>query len=40
MTPAVYADHVQAWIDAGATIVGGCCEIGPPHIAELYRRFR
>ncbi|MEX0430412.1 homocysteine S-methyltransferase family protein [Spiribacter insolitus] len=40
MTPAVYAGHVRDWIDAGATIVGGCCEIGPAHIAALHRRFR
>ena len=26
------------WIDRGATIVGGCCEIGPAHIAEIARR--
>ena len=39
MTPAVYAGHVQAWTEAGATMVGGCCEIGPAHIAELQRRF-
>lgn len=39
LTPAAYADYVQEWIDAGATIVGGCCEIGPAHIAELSTRF-
>ena len=22
----------------GATIIGGCCEVGPTHIAELARR--
>lgn len=37
-TPENYADHVMAWIDAGATIVGGCCEVGPAHIAEIARR--
>ena len=40
MTPAVYAGHVQDWMDAGATLIGGCCEIGPAHIAELHRRFK
>ncbi len=39
MTPERYADHVQHWIDAGATLIGGCCEIGPQHINALYRRF-
>jgi S-methylmethionine-dependent homocysteine/selenocysteine methylase len=24
----------------GATIVGGCCETGPAHIAELARRLK
>lgn len=38
--PQVYADHAMGWIDQGATIVGGCCEVGPAHIAELARRIR
>jgi S-methylmethionine-dependent homocysteine/selenocysteine methylase len=38
--PEAYADHVMSWVDIGATIVGGCCEIGPAHIAELARRLR
>jgi len=25
------------WIDAGATSVGGCCAVGPDHIAALAR---
>ena len=37
-TPAVYADHVMSWVDAGATIVGGCCEVGPPHIQAIADR--
>lgn len=40
LTAAVYADHVMAWVGAGATIVGGCCEVGPAHIAEIARRLR
>lgn len=36
--PATYADHVADWIAAGATLVGGCCEVGPAHIAEIARR--
>lgn len=39
-TPEHYADHVMNWIAAGATIVGGCCEVGPAHIAEIARRLR
>lgn len=33
--PEAYARHVADWIDGGARIVGGCCEIGPAHIARL-----
>lgn len=39
-TPERYADHVMAWVDAGASIVGGCCEVSPDHIAEIARRLR
>lgn len=38
MGPVAYADHVMGWIEAGATIIGGCCEVGPAHIAEIHRR--
>jgi S-methylmethionine-dependent homocysteine/selenocysteine methylase len=32
-----YAARVAGWIDAGASIVGGCCGTGPAHIARLRR---
>ncbi|MEE2997019.1 MAG: homocysteine S-methyltransferase family protein [Pseudomonadota bacterium] len=35
LTPSVYGRFVDAWLDMGASIVGGCCGIGPEHIAEL-----
>lgn len=35
LTPDLYAEHVQQWLDAGAAIIGGCCDIGPAHIARL-----
>lgn len=35
LDPDAYANHVQSWIAAGARIVGGCCEVGPAHIARL-----
>ncbi|MGD1880964.1 MAG: homocysteine S-methyltransferase family protein [Paracoccaceae bacterium] len=38
MSPEAYATHVLSWVDQGATIVGGCCEVGPDHIAEIARR--
>ena len=40
MTPAAYADHAMAWVDQGATIIGGCCEVSPAHIAEIASRLR
>ncbi|WP_434045365.1 MULTISPECIES: homocysteine S-methyltransferase family protein [Sorangium] len=30
-----YADLARGWIEAGATIVGGCCGTGPEHVAAL-----
>ncbi|WP_299285438.1 homocysteine S-methyltransferase family protein [uncultured Tateyamaria sp.] len=39
-TPELYADQVMTWVAAGATIVGGCCEVSPAHIAEIARRLR
>ena len=29
------SSYALQWLDAGATIIGGCCEVGPAHIAEL-----
>ena len=39
MGPKPYADQAERWVAEGATILGGCCETGPDHIAELARRF-
>ncbi|EDZ47655.1 homocysteine S-methyltransferase family protein [Rhodobacterales bacterium Y4I] len=38
--PESYAAFAMGWVAQGATIVGGCCEIGPDHIAELARQLR
>jgi S-methylmethionine-dependent homocysteine/selenocysteine methylase len=35
LDPERYAAHAAGWLDAGARIVGGCCEVGPAHIARL-----
>jgi homocysteine S-methyltransferase len=40
ITPDVYAGHVLDWIGQGATIVGGCCEVGPAHIAAVAKAIR
>lgn len=39
-TPEMYADYAMKWVDQGATIIGGCCEVSPAHIAEVARRIR
>jgi len=33
--PARYAAWARTWIDAGATVIGGCCGTGPDHIRAL-----
>lgn len=38
LDPSTYADFAMTWIDQGATILGGCCEVGPGHITELAKR--
>jgi S-methylmethionine-dependent homocysteine/selenocysteine methylase len=37
LDPAAYAERARAWVEAGAGVVGGCCEVGPAHIAEMRR---
>lgn len=38
LEPAAYARHALRWMEQGASIVGGCCEVGPVHIAVLAER--
>src|SRR5262249_32312100 len=33
--PDEFVERARRWIDGGAAIVGGCCGIGPEHIAAL-----
>lgn len=40
ITPQDYAAYEPAWFAAGATMVGGCCGIGPSHIEELASTIR
>ena len=35
LDPQSYSAFAAQWIADGARIIGGCCEIGPAHIAEL-----
>lgn len=37
LTPARYLAFAEGWVARGAAIVGGCCGIGPEHIAALAR---
>jgi S-methylmethionine-dependent homocysteine/selenocysteine methylase len=36
LDPTEYLDFVEIWCRLGATIIGGCCGIGPEHIATLH----
>ena len=40
VTPESYADHAANWLAAGARIIGGCCEVGPGHIAQINQKLR
>ena len=40
MGPEIYARHALRWVAQGATIIGGCCEVSPAHIAEIARRLK
>jgi S-methylmethionine-dependent homocysteine/selenocysteine methylase len=35
LSPSEYLRWARTWVDLGASIVGGCCGIGPEHIAVL-----
>ena len=35
LEPEKYAHHAMDWIQAGATVIGGCCGTRPAHIARL-----
>lgn len=38
LDPESYANHVGDWLEAGATVVGGCCGTRPAHISHIYER--
>jgi S-methylmethionine-dependent homocysteine/selenocysteine methylase len=39
LDPPAYLAHAKDWAALGATIIGGCCEVGPVHIAALTAHF-
>lgn len=40
LDPETYLAWSEGWVAAGASIIGGCCGIGPEHIALLSARLR
>ena len=38
--PREYLTWVQTWLKDGADIVGGCCGVGPEHIALMRESVR
>ncbi|WP_306152392.1 homocysteine S-methyltransferase family protein [Roseovarius sp. MMSF_3281] len=38
--PEAYADFAMDWIAQGATIIGGCCEVGPNHIRAMAQKIK
>ncbi len=40
LTPERYADFALSWVEQGATIVGGCCEVSPAHITKIAARLK
>ena len=40
ITPVAYAAHAERWVERGASIVGGCCGIGPTHLKAVSERLR
>ena len=38
LTPAAYLNWAQQWLQQGASLLGGCCGVGPEHIALLAKR--
>nr|WP_321396522.1 homocysteine S-methyltransferase family protein [uncultured Desulfobacter sp.] len=39
LTPLSYLNWAQKWVQEGATLIGGCCGIGPEHIHVLSEKF-
>jgi S-methylmethionine-dependent homocysteine/selenocysteine methylase len=40
LDPDGYCTFARTWVDAGATLIGGCCGVGPEQIATLAERLR
>ena len=40
LSPKEYSKFAMEWVEMGATIIGGCCEVGPRHIEQLAKELR
>ena len=38
LDPDAYAQFAMKWVAEGATIVGGCCEVGPEHVKRIHEQ--
>ncbi|SFL17670.1 homocysteine S-methyltransferase family protein [Shimia haliotis] len=38
LTPAAYSEFAMGWVEQGLRLIGGCCEVGPAHIAALSKQ--
>ena len=38
LTPSSYLNWARKWVQEGATLIGGCCGIGPEHISVLSQK--
>lgn len=40
LRPIDFAGYARGWVDRGATIIGGCCGIGPEHLKTMAQDIR
>ena len=40
LDPENYSAFVMEWVKLGASIVGGCCEVGPEHIKAIANKLK
>ena len=39
MSPEIYEKLCHEWIELGAEVIGGCCEIGPEYMKTICKSF-
>ena len=40
LDPEAYSQHVLNWLEVGASVIGGCCEISPAHIKYITKTLK